>query len=157
MKKITATPKTAAEITGIKGCETFEGTDERGYYCYAKSMNNLARATAGKAEELVFKKWDKEHSREYDYTGVFSDKKHDSFDWRKEWLKNIREEVDWSAVPVDAKVVVRNPKIRRHFWKYENGRVYTFPYGKTSWSADMSDGDLLEWYPFQVELAEEKE
>lgn len=49
-----------------------------------------------------------------------------------------RKEVDWSKIPVDTKVLVRNSQDQewecRYFAKYENGKIYTFVYGATSWS-----------------------
>lgn len=48
--------------------------------------------------------------------------------------------VDWSQVPVDTKVFVRNIKdgkeYCRYFAEYSNNRVYTWDYGATSWSSD---------------------
>ena len=48
--------------------------------------------------------------------------------------------VDWSKVEVDAKVLVRDdddePWIPRHFAKYEDGYVWVYPYGCTSFTTD---------------------
>lgn len=50
-----------------------------------------------------------------------------------------REEIDWSKIPVDTEVLVRNSQDQewecRYFAKYENGKIYTFVYGATSWSS----------------------
>lgn len=50
-----------------------------------------------------------------------------------------REEVDWSKIPVDTKVLVRDSKDgewrKRYFSEYKDGRFYTFDMGGTSWSA----------------------
>lgn len=47
-------------------------------------------------------------------------------------------EVDWSKVPVDTKIYVRDEPDhawkRGHFAKYEDGKVYTFMNGYTSWT-----------------------
>lgn len=49
-----------------------------------------------------------------------------------------REEVDWTKVPVDTKVLVRDFKegkwCKRYFAEYKDGRFYTFNDGGTSWS-----------------------
>lgn len=49
-------------------------------------------------------------------------------------------EVDWSKVEVDTPILVRvNEKgewIRRHFAKYDNGRVYAWKDSRTSWTAN---------------------
>ena len=50
-----------------------------------------------------------------------------------------REEVDWTKVPKDTKVLVRDSKDaewrKRYFSEYKDGRFYTFNNGGTSWSA----------------------
>ncbi len=50
------------------------------------------------------------------------------------------EEVDWNEVPVDTKVLVRNSEeakwCRRHFAKFEDGKVYVFPFGETSYTSN---------------------
>ena len=50
------------------------------------------------------------------------------------------EQVDWSKVAVDTPILVKstpNEKwIRRYFAYYEEGSVYAFDGGKTSWSAN---------------------
>lgn len=71
-------------------------------------------------------------------------------DWcylKTEWLKDIKEEVDWENVPVDTKVLVRRSKLdgwtRRYFQKYkpnEKTPFYTFYDGRTSWSGQFEEG-----------------
>ena len=54
----------------------------------------------------------------------------------------FEEVVDWSKVPVDAKVLVSdNGKLwyKRHFAKYENGSVHVFPDGRSSFTTEESD------------------
>lgn len=46
--------------------------------------------------------------------------------------------VDWSKVPVDTPVLVSNDNkewIKRYFARYEDGNVYCWLSGKTSWTA----------------------
>lgn len=56
-------------------------------------------------------------------------------------LIDIAEElgiVDWSKVPVDTPVLVSNDNkewIKRYFARYEDGNVYCWLSGKTSWTA----------------------
>ena len=49
-----------------------------------------------------------------------------------------RQEIDWTKIPVDTKVLVRNSHNhrwdKRYFAKYENGKVFTFINGYSSWS-----------------------
>lgn len=49
-----------------------------------------------------------------------------------------RQEVDWSKIPVDTKIWVRDSEddnwLPRHFAKYENGKVFVYYDGRTSWS-----------------------
>lgn len=53
---------------------------------------------------------------------------------------NIEPSVDWSKVPVDTKILVRDSENeewqRRYFATYWNGKVYAFYDGLTSWTAD---------------------
>lgn len=56
--------------------------------------------------------------------------------------------VDWSAVKIDTPVLVYdNHKdfcAKRYFAKYENGKIYTWKDGTTSWTAD-SPNFVTEW------------
>lgn len=65
------------------------------------------------------------------------------------WLCDECEEVDWSKVPVDAKVLVWNNVsgewYRRYFAKYENGKIYVYGFGATSWSAIESDLGIVSY------------
>ena len=57
------------------------------------------------------------------------------------------EKVDWSKVPVDTKVLVsKDNEIwhRRYFAKYEDGVVYCFTYGVSSFSTD-DISDVVAW------------
>ena len=80
--------------------------------------------------------------------------------WLMEEYKEPEEpEVDWSNVEVDTPILVRNPEdedwIRRHFAKYENGLVYSWCDGCTSWSAYRSKY-VTKWkYAKLVESEEE--
>ena len=57
-----------------------------------------------------------------------------------EWCnsKYIESPVDWSKVPVDTPILVRdleNEKwTKRHFAKYEGGKVWAYRNGTTSWT-----------------------
>ena len=55
-------------------------------------------------------------------------------------------ETDWNKVEIDTPILVRQNEdgewIRRHFAKYENGKVYVWSDGYTSWS---SEGDMVIW------------
>lgn len=58
----------------------------------------------------------------------------------REWLEEEYEEpkVDWSKVPVDAKVYVRDDERTvwktRHFAKFKENKVYVWSNGKTSFT-----------------------
>ena len=56
----------------------------------------------------------------------------------RELLWSIEDKIDWDEVEVDTKVLVRdrpyNEWLKRHFAKYENGKVYVFNDGGTSWN-----------------------
>lgn len=59
-------------------------------------------------------------------------------------IEPIEPPVDWSKVPVDTPVLVTDRKDaaeseweKRYFAKYENGMVYTWANGATSWSGEI--------------------
>ena len=76
------------------------------------------------------------------------------------WLLEEYEEpeVDWSKVEVDTPILVRTVEWaewdRRYFAKYEDGMVYVWNLGRTSWSATY-DKDVSAW-PY-AKLAESEE
>ena len=67
-----------------------------------------------------------------------------------EWLNSeyVEPPVDWSKVAVDTPILVRNSReeawTKRHFAKYENGTVYAWEGGKTSWIVE-SKLCILDW------------
>ena len=73
------------------------------------------------------------------------------------WLMEEYEEpeVDWSKVKVDTPILVRQGKngewLERHFAKYENGNVYAWVDGQTSWAG----ADEIKWK--YAKLAESEE
>lgn len=60
----------------------------------------------------------------------------------KEWAEKEYEEppIDWSKVPVDTPILVRNDERdkwkKRYFAKYEFGEVHAWHDGVTSWSTE---------------------
>ena len=77
-----------------------------------------------------------------------------------EWLNSeyVATPVDWSKVAVDTPILVRDSEKeswrKRHFAKCENGIVYVWNGGATSWSADRSS-DIAYWK--MAKLAESEE
>lgn len=78
----------------------------------------------------------------------------------REWLNSeyVEPPVDWSKVAVDTPILVRNSEeeawIKRHFAKYENGIVYSWSAGLTSWSVSVSS-NIVGWK--MAKLAESEE
>lgn len=70
-------------------------------------------------------------------------------DKRIKWANSeyVEPPVDWSKVAVDTPILVRNSEEevweKRHFAKYENGIVYAWGAGGTSWSAVSSN--MTDW------------
>lgn len=60
---------------------------------------------------------------------------------RKAWCdaEYIEPSIDWSKVPVDTPILVRDSKedkwLHRHFAKFEDEFVYAWDDGQTSWSS----------------------
>ena len=75
------------------------------------------------------------------------------------WLMEEYEEpeVDWSRVKVDTPILVRQGKngewLERHFAKYENGDVYAWVDGQTSWTG----ADEIKWKYAKLAESEEPE
>ena len=68
--------------------------------------------------------------------------------WLLEDYEEPKEpEVDWSKVEVDTPILVRTVEgaewFKRHFAKYEGGRVFVWNNGKTSWTAH--DELMTDW------------
>ena len=65
-------------------------------------------------------------------------------------------EVDWSKVEVDTPILVRDYESQkwgaRHFAKYEDGVIYTWDGGRTSWSGD----GVTEWKYAKLAKSEEE-
>lgn len=63
-------------------------------------------------------------------------------DARKRWANSeyVEPPVDWSKVAVDTPILIRDSSFsewgKRYFAKYENGIVYAWSNGTTSWSGD---------------------
>ena len=76
-----------------------------------------------------------------------------------EWLNSeyVEPPVDWSKVAVDTPILVRDREKeawrKRYFAKYENGKVYTWLGGATSWSAHRSK--ITDWGMAKMAESEE--
>lgn len=77
--------------------------------------------------------------------------------WLEEEYKEPEPEVDWSKVPVDTPILVRDSENhrwrKRYFAKYKNGKVFAWGGGETSWS--NTDGYTTPWE--YAKLADVKE
>lgn len=71
--------------------------------------------------------------------------------------KKFRKIIDWSKVPIDTKILVggRYHELeKRHFAKYEDGKIYAWQNGWTSWTVPSS-GDCTSAWDF-AKLVEEE-
>ena len=77
------------------------------------------------------------------------------------WLDSecVAPPVDWSKVAVDTPILVRNSReeawTKRHFAKYENGTVYAWSGGRTSWIVG-SKLCIFDWKFAKLAESEEK-
>lgn len=71
----------------------------------------------------------------------------------------VEPPVDWSKVAVDTPILVRDSAdlewTKRYFAKYENGIVYAWSGGTTSWSVFMSS-NITDWKMAKLAESEEK-
>jgi hypothetical protein len=76
----------------------------------------------------------------------------------KEWSEQeyVEPPVDWSKVPVDTKILVRDSEDeewkKRHFAKFEDGKIFAWPSGATSFSSENSDS--ITWW-MKAKLSED--
>ena len=69
--------------------------------------------------------------------------------WLMEEYEEPKEpEIDWSKVEVDTPILVRDSEntewLKKYFAKYENGHVYVWNLGRTSWTAP-NDKSVSAW------------
>ena len=80
------------------------------------------------------------------------------FLWLMEEYKE--PEVDWSKVAVDTPILVKDYEnetwYERHFAKYEDGKVYAWSGGLTSWTVS-SNNDMTDWKFAKLAEAGEQE
>ena len=83
----------------------------------------------------------------------------------KEWMNNeyvepVEPSVDWKKIPVDTPILVKATEkcawIHRYFAKYENGLVYAWERGATSWSTEDSN-DVCDWQFAKLATKTDKE
>lgn len=77
----------------------------------------------------------------------------------QEWHKENTLKIDWSKVPVDTPIWVwedgyEGRKVKRHFAKFENGEIYVWTNGVTSWTVEK-DKHVSKWG--NAELVEDLE
>ncbi len=78
---------------------------------------------------------------------------------KEEWANSeyVEPPVDWTKVPVDTPILVRDYEkhewTRRYFARYVNGKVLAWRGGATSWSTDYKD--VIQWK--YAKLAESEE
>ncbi len=90
----------------------------------------------------------------------FNSVSHSCNERTREWANSeyVEPPVDWSKVPVDTPILVKDSNdtcfSRRYFAKFENGVVYAWDDGKTSWSVAGSF-DVSDWK--YAKLAESEE
>lgn len=65
-------------------------------------------------------------------------------------IAKVLNKVDWSTVKVDTPILVKSHEdsewTRRYFAGYNNGHVYTWDGGATSWSTD--DDNQISWWEY---------
>ena len=75
--------------------------------------------------------------------------------WLTEGGDPKEPETDWSKIKIDTPILVRNDESdkwsNRYFAKYEDGGVYAWNFGRTSWTEDY----MTEWS--YAKLAENEE
>ena len=109
-------------------------------------------------DEPTFNSVDLNYDDSLNHSPKFEGKVTPDAQWDIVELYNLTEKrVDWDSVPIDAKVEVfdltRNKWKKAHFRHYENGTVYVYAEGKTSWTWKLSEG----YIESQARLSQEVE
>lgn len=95
---------------------------------YSKTCDGTFNCT-----RCLFNEWERKGNK-------LSNLTQESFDELKEIVEEEANKVDWSKVPVDTKILVRDKDDgkwrRRYFAKFENGVIYAWADGTTSFSND---------------------
>ena len=65
-------------------------------------------------------------------------------------------EIDWNKVPVDTPILITYScyTLKRHFAKYYNKTIYSYPDGTTSWSFNQDSSKLISWDEKNVQIKE---
>ena len=65
-------------------------------------------------------------------------------------------EIDWNKVPVDTPILITYScyTLKRHFAKYYNKTIYSYPDGTTSWSFNQDSSQLISWDEKNVQIKE---
>ena len=63
-------------------------------------------------------------------------------------------EIDWNKVPVDTPILITYScyTLKRHFAKYYNKTIYSYPDGTTSWSFNQDSSQLISWDEKNVQI-----
>ena len=88
------------------------------------------------------------------FTGLLALKNVESYEYIESEMhlfyivnEEFEEVIDWSKIPVDTKVLVSKDGenwLRRYFAKYEDGKIYFFSCGASSYSVD-DISNVLSW------------
>jgi hypothetical protein len=105
--------------------------------------------------EIAANGWDEcDVAKQYVKVACFDTSCSTCFQEVLKWLNSeYTPQIDWNKVPVDTPVYLHafgNAGVPRYFCKYENGKVFLFDSGRTSWSGEDR---FTEWKTEHVQLA----
>ena len=75
----------------------------------------------------------------------------------QKWANSEYKErkIDWNKVPVDTPILIIDSygnTLKRHFAKYYNKTIYSYPDGTTSWSFNQDSSQLISWDEKNVQI-----
>ena len=114
-------------------------------YCFQLSADNLKQTTE---YPLTLKDIAKPENEDKQYIANNGEIIKIDYEGNIIGLK-FKEDIDWSKIAVDTPILVKddpnNKWHKEHFARYEDGKIYTWSFGATSWSVEDDNNYTMSW------------
>jgi len=96
LKTVTGLIRSAEDLTGLSGLQSFSGEDSDGIFSYSTELNSFTSDRV----ELEYPT-----QNGYDYSYRVSNR---VYNLRESWIDDLETIIDWDSVPIDTLIKVRN-------------------------------------------------